>query len=194
MVNGIIPLHKKGDVNCVENYRGITLLSNFGKLFTRILNNRLPFLGRCLWCVYWSSIWFRANYSTVDHIFNLHGVMSHLLNNSKKLYCGFLDFRKAYDYIDENFLWHKLIGLGIRGRIFDVIQSIYSVVKSQVQVGAEKTDEFECLLGVRQGECLSPFFWRCIWMTSKILSKLTNLKVLIWALRGCLYFHMQMMQ
>ena len=25
---------------------------------------------------------FRANYSTVDHIFNLHGVMSHLLNNS----------------------------------------------------------------------------------------------------------------
>ena len=84
--------------------------------------------------------------------------MSHLLNNSKKVYCGFLDFRKAYDYIDENFLWHKLIGLSIRGRIFDVIQSIYSVVKSQVQVGAEKTDEFECLLGVRQGECLSPFF------------------------------------
>ena len=85
--------------------------------------------------------------------------MSHLINNSKKLYCAFLDFRKAFDYIDRNFLWHKLIGLGIRGGIFDVIQSMYSVVKSRVQVGAEKTDEFECLLGVRQGECLSPFLF-----------------------------------
>ena len=36
---------------------------------------------------------------------------------------------------------------------------MYSVVKSRVQVGAEKTDEFECLLGVRQGECLSPFLF-----------------------------------
>ena len=75
---------------------------------------------------------FRANYSTVDHIFNLHGVISHLLNNGKKLYCAFLDFRKAFDYIDSNFLWHKLITLSIRGHIFDVIQRMYSVVKYRV--------------------------------------------------------------
>ena len=37
----IVPLHKKGVVNQVENFRGITLLSTFGKLFSRILNNRL---------------------------------------------------------------------------------------------------------------------------------------------------------
>ena len=36
---------------------------------------------------------------------------------------------------------------------------MYSVVKSRFQVGAEKNDEFECLLGVRQGECLSPFLF-----------------------------------
>ena len=32
----VIPLHKKGSVNDVENYSGITLLSTLGKLFTRI--------------------------------------------------------------------------------------------------------------------------------------------------------------
>ena len=37
----VVPLHKKGDVNNVNNYRGITLLSVLGKLFSRLLNNRL---------------------------------------------------------------------------------------------------------------------------------------------------------
>ncbi len=37
----IVPIHKKGDVNLVNNYRGVTLLSTIGKLFTRLLNNRL---------------------------------------------------------------------------------------------------------------------------------------------------------
>ena len=37
----IVPIHKKDDRSKVENYRGITLLSALGKLFTSILNNRL---------------------------------------------------------------------------------------------------------------------------------------------------------
>ena len=41
----IIPIFKKGDTNEVSNYRGITLLSTLGKLFTRILNNRLNSLA-----------------------------------------------------------------------------------------------------------------------------------------------------
>ena len=37
----IVPIHKNGNVNNVDNYRGITVLSILGKLFTRILNTRL---------------------------------------------------------------------------------------------------------------------------------------------------------
>ena len=37
----VVPLHKKGSIYDVNNYRGITLLSCVGKLFTRMLNNRL---------------------------------------------------------------------------------------------------------------------------------------------------------
>ena len=33
----VIPLHKKGGINNVENYRGISLMSHFCKLFTRII-------------------------------------------------------------------------------------------------------------------------------------------------------------
>ena len=37
----IVPIHKKDDRSKNGNYRGITLLSELGKLFTSILNNRL---------------------------------------------------------------------------------------------------------------------------------------------------------
>ena len=37
----IVPVHKKENVNNVNNYRGIALLSVLGKLFTQIINNRL---------------------------------------------------------------------------------------------------------------------------------------------------------
>ena len=37
----IVPLHKKRSIENVENYRGITLISVIGKLFTNILNARL---------------------------------------------------------------------------------------------------------------------------------------------------------
>ena len=38
--NGV-PLYKKGDKKCVDNYRGITLLSCLSKLFTSVLNGRI---------------------------------------------------------------------------------------------------------------------------------------------------------
>ena len=37
----ILLLHKKGDINQADNYRGITLLSTLGNLFTHVLNNGL---------------------------------------------------------------------------------------------------------------------------------------------------------
>ena len=47
---------------------------------------------------------------TVDNIFVLHGIISHMLNEGKRLYCAFIDFTKAFDYVvrDEiNKTWNK---------------------------------------------------------------------------------------
>ena len=38
------------------------------------------------------------------NLYGLNGIISHLINKGKKLYCAFLDFRKAFDYVDRNFL------------------------------------------------------------------------------------------
>ena len=42
---------------------------------------------------------FRPEMSTVDNIFVLHGLISHVLNSGRKLYCAFIDFTKAFDYM-----------------------------------------------------------------------------------------------
>ena len=155
----IIPLHKKGSKSDVENYRGITLLSCLGKLFTRILNNRLTDWSEKYFVLVEAQEGFRSNMSTVDDIFVLHCLLTHVLNQGNQLYCAFVDFTKAFDYVVRDNLWYKMIKLGIRGRILNIIKSMYAVVKSKVKYDNKLGNEFFCSLGVRQGECLSPLLF-----------------------------------
>ena len=97
--------------------------------------------------------------STVDDIFVLHGLISHILNNGERLYCAFVDFTKAFDYVVRENLWYKLIKIGIWGKILNIIKSMFSCVKSRVKYCNKLGKEFDCILGVRQGECLSPLLF-----------------------------------
>ena len=112
----IIPIHKKGDKNEVSNYRGITLLSTSGKLFTRILNNRLT-----SWAVKYgiyieSQAGFRKTMSIIDNIFVLSCLIRYFLNDNEFLYCAFIDFTKAFDYVVRGVIWYKLLKLGLEGK------------------------------------------------------------------------------
>ena len=155
----IVPLHKKGNLNDENNFRGITLLSVIGKLFTCILNNRLTDWAEKYHVYIEAQAGFRTRMGTVDNIFVLHGVISHMLNKGKQLYCAFIDFTKAFDYIVHDNLWSKLIKLGIRGKILNIIKSMYMSVKSRVKLQGQLSNAFSCALGVRQGESLSPFLF-----------------------------------
>ncbi|MCW4345840.1 MAG: reverse transcriptase family protein [Candidatus Thiodiazotropha endolucinida] len=155
----IIPLHKRGSLNDVENYRGITLLSTLGKLFSRCINNRLSEWAEHYSVLIEAQAGFRANMSTIDDIFVLHGLISHFLNHGKKLYCAFIDFTKAFDYVVRENLWYKMLKIGIRGKILNIIKAMYSSVKSRVKYCNRLGNEFYCNLGVRQGECLSPLLF-----------------------------------
>ena len=155
----IIPLHKKGKLENVENYRGITLLSCVGKLFTRILNNRLQLWAENYNVYVEAQAGFRPSMSTVDNIFVLNGLISSFLNQKKQLYCTFIDFTKAFDYVVRENLWSKLIKLGLRGKILNIIQSMYTGIKSRIKYMNALSDPFQCILGVRQGESLSPFLF-----------------------------------
>jgi ribonuclease P/MRP protein subunit RPP40 len=78
------------------------------------------------------------------------------VGNSKKLYCAFVDFKKAFDSVYRNGLWVKLYNMGLRGKVWSVLRNMYSVVKSCVKNNCVLSVFLYCAVGLRQGEILSP--------------------------------------
>ena len=151
--------NKSCGLDGINNYRGITLLSCLGKLFTSILNNRLyafceenKILGE-------SQAGFRKGYSTLDHIFVLKNAIDLFLTEKKKLFCCFVDYTKAFDMVWREALWYKLLKYGVSGKVLNVIKGMYARVRSCVLLNGERSDYFIASKGVRQGENLSPLLF-----------------------------------
>ena len=155
----IIPCFKKGDVNVVANYRGISLLDSVYKIFTGLLLNRLN-----SWLEYRGIInefqaGFRKKYSTVDNLFNLMSIININLNDGKKTYAFFVDFSSAFDMIPRNALWYKLSTIGLSSKLVILLKKLYEGTSSQVWDGSSLSDPFIVSQGVKQGCLLSPLLF-----------------------------------
>ena len=99
-----MPLYKdKGSLNDPDNYRGITLLSCVGKLFTAVLNDRVTKYLDAVGGIGDEQAGFRQGHSTIDHIFALHAILNIYLSAGKRVYCAFIDYKKAFDFVDRVF-------------------------------------------------------------------------------------------
>ena len=106
----IVPIFKKkGSPFDPNNYRGITLLSCLGKLFTMCINVRLNKYVSDQGIIGEEQAAFREEYSTMDHAFVLNELINIYLHKKKRLYCCFIDYQKAFDTINRSALWGKVI-------------------------------------------------------------------------------------
>ncbi len=64
--------------------------------------------------------------------------------------------QKAFDKLNRNDLLCKLLNTGIRGKFYNLVKSMYSHNKTCVKVDNQITDYFDCNIGVRQGDPMSP--------------------------------------
>ena len=130
------PIYKqKGSCDDPNNYRGITILSCFGKLFTSVINNRLVEYFDENATIVPEQAGFRAGHSTVDQVFTLHCIIDFFLAKKKRLCCLFIDYEKAFDRVESVFLWQKLLDSGVDGHILTVIMDMYRKAKSCVKTG-----------------------------------------------------------
>ena len=127
----IVTLYKnKGDKSDCNNYRGISLLSIVGKVFAKIVLNRLQKLGDRVYPE--SQCGFHRNRSTVDMIFSLRQLQEKCREQQKPLYIAFIDLTKAFDLVSREGLFCILEKIGCPPKLLSIIKSFHTDMKGTV--------------------------------------------------------------
>ena len=71
----------------------------------------------------------------------------------------FIDYAKAFDYVDHNELWEILKEMGIPDHLTCLLRNLYSGQEATVRSGHRITDWFQIRKGVCQGCILSPYLF-----------------------------------
>ena len=153
----IKPIPKKDkDPRDPLNNRCITIMCCIAKIYSSILNARLQKFLEANATLVDEQNGFRAARSCIDHIFTLVIILRYRKSQGKSTFISFIDFKKAFDSVDRHLLLYKLSKIGIVGNIYFAISSLYSSPKSRVILNDLATDWFECPIGVKQGDTISP--------------------------------------
>ena len=74
----------------------------------------------------------------------------------KNIYFCFIDYAKAFDYVDHNKLWKILKEMGIPDHLTCLLRNLYAGQEATVRTGHRTMDWIQIGKGVRQGCILSP--------------------------------------
>ena len=74
----------------------------------------------------------------------------------KNIYVCFIDYAKAFDWVDHNKLWKILKEMGIPDHLTCLLRNLYAGQETTVRTGHGTTDSFQIGKGVCQGYILSP--------------------------------------
>ena len=99
---------------------------------------------------------FRKGRGTTDQIANIRWIMEKARELQRNIYFCFIDYAKAFDYVDHNKLWKILKEMGIPDHLTCLLRNLYASQEVTVRTGCGKAEWFQIGKGVRQGCILSP--------------------------------------
>ena len=153
----IKPIPKKDkDKRIPLNNRCITIMCCVAKIYSSILNARLQKYLEANNLLVDEQNGFRAARSCVDHLFTLCTILRNRKSLNLQSFVCFVDYTRAFDSVDRVLLLYKLSRFGIHGHMYNAISALYKDPRARVTISQFSTDWFECSIGVKQGDTISP--------------------------------------
>ena len=158
-VGRVTPIFKKGDAQLFGNYRPVCTLPIFGKIFEKIIFNRLHNFFSSKGIIYDNQFGFRKNHSTSHAInFSVNKILEGI-NKNKHMLGIFIDLSKAFDTINHDKLLEKLSNYGVRGTCQCLLKSYLSGRSQYTSIFTETSELTLVKYGVPQGSVLGPLLF-----------------------------------
>ena len=155
----ITPVYKKGNRECIDNYRPVSILPVFGKVFEKILYKRLYSFLSSNGVLHDQQFGFRKGHSTTHALHKSVNDITKSISNNQHVLGIFIDLSKAFDTLDHGILLRKLENYGIRGQALNLLKS-YLTSRLQCVTFQDKTSEvLDVNYGVPQGSILGPLLF-----------------------------------
>lgn len=159
----IIPVHKRNDPSNIQNYRPISLLSVFSKIFEKAFHLKLlPFLEENN-ILTTKQYGFCKNRSTQDAVLSFYDKILENFNNNVKQAGIFFDFSRAFDTINHHLLLKKLKSYGVRDLALSWVESYLTERSQSVKITQDGKRYCSDILGINtgvpQGSVLGPLLF-----------------------------------
>ena len=151
---------KAGDKLDTNNYRGITVLPVFEKKIEIIVQRRFDYVNEAFSRTDKYNRGFLKRCRTADKLFILQGLVERQLNLNQNLFVVFVDFKQAFDIMNRDILFYKIIKSGLHGRWLNTLRSLYSKTSIRVKHSGKLSDSILQQMGVNQGGNASPTIFR----------------------------------
>jgi hypothetical protein len=155
----IVPIFKSGDPLLVDNYRPISLLSNFSKVLEKIMCNRLTKFLNSNNILSNSQYGFRRKHNTTHPIIHLLNEITKASTSKKYTIAIFCDLRKAFDTCNHDILIKKLRKIGVANMELNWFISYLSGRTQFVYLNGIESNKLEIKKGVPQGSILGPLLF-----------------------------------
>jgi hypothetical protein len=159
-IGKVVAISKPGkDRKLPRNYRPITLLSTIGKIFEKLILNRLLDFEAEKRILKDQQFGFRSKHSTTQQIVRIVETAALRFSENKSTAMVMLDIAKAFDSVWHEALVHKLHTYAFPMYLVKMIKSFLENRISNVTVDGKSSDEYSVPAGSPQGSPLSPFLY-----------------------------------